>query len=143
MSDQNKRPSSRQEKQKVSTRGNISFEEPESGYGTAPDTAENQTTPSRPDSISTITPRSSCKHIVYIDSVLCCRVILNVMSVAFCFKFCCSFMRVLCLYVCASTYNYVWGVHLTDKVFCVCTHAFGELIIHNLMYLCRLKTVMF
>lgn len=75
MSDQNKMPSSRQEKQKVSTRVNVSFEELESGYGTAPDTAENQTTPrttpSRPDSISTITPRSSCKHKTPYYAVAC------------------------------------------------------------------------
>ena len=63
MSDQNERPSSRQEKRKVSTRVS-QFEELESGYGTAPDTSEKQTTPSRLNSTSTTMPRSSCKLIL-------------------------------------------------------------------------------
>ena len=65
MSDQNERPSSRQEKRKVSTRVNVSFEELESGYVTAPDTSEKQITPSRLNSTSTTMTRSSCKLILW------------------------------------------------------------------------------
>ena len=52
-------------------------------------------------------------------------------------------MSCVYMYVQVRITMYGPGVHLTDKAFCVCTHAFGEMIIHNLMYLCRLKTVMF
>lgn len=65
MDDQNKVPSSRDEKHKAS------FEELESGYGTgvsgtAPNTAES-TTPARPNSTPTVKPRCLCKseHIEY------------------------------------------------------------------------------
>ena len=63
MNDHNKRPSSGHGKHdKVSTR--VSFEERESGYGTAPENRTlDRTTPSRPNSTSTTMPRSSCKPI--------------------------------------------------------------------------------
>ena len=63
MNDHNKRPSSGHGKHdKVSTK--VSFEERESGYGTAPENRTlDRTTPSRPNSTSTTMPRSSCKPI--------------------------------------------------------------------------------